>query len=291
MIADLLSLLPNLKEKTKQISDENLLTGQEWVLYDILETQKVVWFFRSNGNLEIFKNGIGLPRPGRWEYISNKGVKNSLITEVEDGRYLLKQAFFDDNFLMLTIDGSFNDYKIFLNQSKIPVELNSQKIISDYIMEKYIMPEIEKEKIAREIAEKEKKRREDEEAKERRKQDESHAEIRKQNELREDFLKSEKVRLLNSFSEELKQNGIQSYNEFVHKERRQKKILNKKFWNILDQFTENEKEILRSFNQLDNLENIFITYLNKLNIIWAWIALSVIILLFLIIYFSLKGII
>ena len=74
---------------------------------------------------------------GKWEYLGNK----SLLIDNNNGSYLFKHGFFDENILALKVDSS-EEYAVFVNENKYDGELNSIDRIFDFLRLKYLEPSI-----------------------------------------------------------------------------------------------------------------------------------------------------
>ncbi len=124
-------LIPKIQRYSKHLDDLTLLTNQHWVVIDEVKNSKLVYIFRGNNELLISKDGK--VEKGKWEILLN----NSILLETNDGNYLMKHGFFDENILALKIDGKL-DYALLVNENNINGEFNSAKEVFDYLENKYV---------------------------------------------------------------------------------------------------------------------------------------------------------
>jgi hypothetical protein len=110
------------------------LTNQHWVLIDNIESEKQVYLFRPDNELLIAKNGKIEKR--KWEYLGNK----SLMIDLGDETFLFKHGFFDENLLVLKIDGR-QEYAFFINENKYTGDINSFSKVIEFLTDKYLFNE------------------------------------------------------------------------------------------------------------------------------------------------------
>lgn len=128
MKAYIANIIPRLKNFSKKLDDSTKLTNQHWVNIDEDETAKTVYIFDSNGDLDIFQNGIGVDS-GSWKFIDNTSIKLKLSNSPA---ILLKHGFFDEYVLALKLDSS-DKYVFFVNETKYEGELNKIEDILKFL--------------------------------------------------------------------------------------------------------------------------------------------------------------
>ena len=134
----LADIIPRIQRFSQKLDNLTLLTNQQWVVLDELNSSKNIYIFRSNNELLISHNGK--VQKGRWEYLGN----NSILIDQKDESYLFKHGFFDENVLALKVD-SKNEYALLVNETKYEGELNSVERVLDFLSSKYLAPNIRKE--------------------------------------------------------------------------------------------------------------------------------------------------
>lgn len=127
-------ILPKIQRFSKRLDDLTLLTNQHWIVIDEINTSKNVYYFKTNNELLISKNGI--VEKGKWELLGN----NSLLIDRKDESYLFKHGFLDENILALKIDTK-EEYAFLLNENNSTVELNNATDIVNFLTKKYLKPE------------------------------------------------------------------------------------------------------------------------------------------------------
>lgn len=130
-------LIPKLQKFSQKLDNLTLLTNQHWVVIDDIDDDKNVYIFRTNNDLIISKNGK--VEKAKWEYLGN----NSLLIDKNDESYLFKHGFFDENILALKVD-SKDEYAFLINENKYEGELNSMNRVIDFLVKKYIEPQVKK---------------------------------------------------------------------------------------------------------------------------------------------------
>ena len=132
----ILDIIPKILRFSRKLDDSSNLIGHHWVLFnDSLNETKTVFIFRSQNELIIAKNGI--IEKSKWEYLGN----DSIILETKENTLLLKHGFVDEKILALKRD-SFNDYSIFINESKANQEFNSIEDIVGFLSRTYLLSEV-----------------------------------------------------------------------------------------------------------------------------------------------------
>ena len=135
----ILDIIPKIQRFSRKLEDCSNLIGHHWVLFnDSLNETKTVFIFRPQNELIIAKNGI--IEKSKWEYLGN----DSIILETKENSLLLKHGFLDEKILALKRD-SFNDYSIFINESKANQEFNSIEDIVGFLNRNYLQSKVKKE--------------------------------------------------------------------------------------------------------------------------------------------------
>ncbi len=110
----LLSLLPRLKQYSKDLDRKEVFVDIPWVFIDENQRQQK-YIFRRNGELILSLNGD--VTIGKWEYISS--AKSLLIDRLVD-RILLNQNFVDEAVMVLRKDGKKDDNLFLANEILLP---------------------------------------------------------------------------------------------------------------------------------------------------------------------------
>ncbi len=103
-------IIPRLARHSERLDDITMLINKRWVLFDEVENQKTVYFFKKNYDLIISING-NVER-GNWELIDNDYLSIKTI----EGEFMFKKDFNDDNLFALKKD-NVNEYAIFVNET------------------------------------------------------------------------------------------------------------------------------------------------------------------------------
>ncbi|MDB5206052.1 MAG: hypothetical protein JWR72_1127 [Flavisolibacter sp.] len=114
----ILDIIPKIQSYSRKLDEVALLTNQNWVSVNDIDTSKTVFIFRTNQQLIISENGK-IEKGASWEYLGN----NSLIINRQDESYLFKHGFLDETILAMKVDG-LNEYAVFVNETKYGKELN-----------------------------------------------------------------------------------------------------------------------------------------------------------------------
>jgi hypothetical protein len=125
-------IIPRIQRYSQKLDDLTKLTNQHWISLDEIGQTKLVYIFRENNQLLISDNGI--IKKGTWEYLGNQ----SLLIETNQGCFLLKNCFFDQNIIAFKFD-SANKYTFFINETKFENELNSIEDIVQFLTMKYLI--------------------------------------------------------------------------------------------------------------------------------------------------------
>lgn len=132
----ILDIIPRIQRFSRKLDESSNLIGHHWVLFnDRLDETKTVFIFRSQNELIIAKNGI--VEKSRWEYLGN----DSIIIDTKENTLLLKHGFLDEKILALKRD-SFNDYSIFINESKANQEFNTIEDVAEFLNRNYLRSKI-----------------------------------------------------------------------------------------------------------------------------------------------------
>lgn len=125
-------LIPKIQDYSKKLDDLTIFQNQNWVLFNEIQNNKIVYIFRSNGQLLISENGF--IKKGLWEYINSK----NLLIDDGDNTFLFKPGFIDSNIMALKLDGS-EEYAFFLNESNANSELKNFQEITSFLKNKYLL--------------------------------------------------------------------------------------------------------------------------------------------------------
>lgn len=126
-----LDIIPKLKAFSLQLDIDSLLVNKNWVLVSEGDTLRIVYIFRSGGELLISKQGR-IER-GKWESISS----DTLLLESESGIFLFRHGFIDSQVLALKLDGS-QEYALFVNELLFN-EINATiSCVIKYLNESYL---------------------------------------------------------------------------------------------------------------------------------------------------------
>ncbi len=130
------AIVSQLRLFSRKLSEIELLTNIFWVLIDH-SGEKVIYRFRKNKELLIIREG-NVERAS-WTYIE----KDFILLEIPGNRraYLLKNAFFDPDFLLLHINCS-KDVAFFVNERLYDKTVNAKSKIEALLVEKYIRPQL-----------------------------------------------------------------------------------------------------------------------------------------------------
>lgn len=124
-------IIPKIQRFSRQLDDLTLLTNQHWVSLGEINHLKKVFIFRANKQLLISIHGM--VEKCSWEYLGNQ----SILVENNEGTYLMRQGFFDENVLALKLDNGANEYAFFVNESKYQKELNTITDVLKFLEERY----------------------------------------------------------------------------------------------------------------------------------------------------------
>lgn len=130
-------IIPRIQRYSYRLDDLTKLTNQHWVSIGDIGQTKCVYIFRKNNQLLISKNGI--VDKGTWEYLGNQ----SLLFDTDEGSFLLKHGFFDQNIIALKLD-STNNYAFFVNETKYDKELNKIEDVFAFLRKQYLTPKNKK---------------------------------------------------------------------------------------------------------------------------------------------------
>ncbi len=120
---------------SRKLSEMELLTNIFWVLIDHTG-EKTIYKFRRNNELLIIR--AGTVERASWTYIE----RDFILLEIPGNRraYLLKNAFFDPDFLLLSINCS-KEVAFFVNEQLFAKTVNTQSKVEALLVEKYIRPQ------------------------------------------------------------------------------------------------------------------------------------------------------
>ncbi|MCU0444300.1 MAG: hypothetical protein MUE85_05230 [Microscillaceae bacterium] len=131
-------IIPKIQRFSEKLDNLTLLTNQHWVVIDGIEKNKTVYIFRNNNELLISVNGK--VEKGQWEYLGNK----SLLIDNQEGSYLFKYDFNDQNIIALKID-SKEEYAFLVNENRYEGEINSLEKVIDFLTKTYLNPQTKKQ--------------------------------------------------------------------------------------------------------------------------------------------------
>jgi hypothetical protein len=123
-------LIPRIQRFSKRLDDLTKLTNQHWVSIGDISINKRVYIFETNGELDIYENGVEVDF-GTWKLINQ-----SLKLKLKSGGYLLKHGFVDENVIALKLDSS-EEYAFFVNETKYHSELNNIGDVLKFLETKY----------------------------------------------------------------------------------------------------------------------------------------------------------
>lgn len=129
----LADIIPRIQRYSKRLDDLTMLTNQHWVSINDITDTKTVYIFDSNGELDIFENGLGIDS-GSWKLLDSNSLKLKLNN---NQTLLLKHGFFDENVIALKLD-STDRYAFFVNENKHFGELNTIEDVINFLEEKYL---------------------------------------------------------------------------------------------------------------------------------------------------------
>ena len=114
MKTHLKNIINQLKSQTLTLEKTSLFVDKPWALVDDdFEVQKLI--FKSNKELILSKNGK--VQVGKWDYFAE--AKSILIDRCVD-KILCKETFIDKGVMILSLDGTSNDFFILANENIIP---------------------------------------------------------------------------------------------------------------------------------------------------------------------------
>ena len=129
----IVSIIPNLKKYSKKLNDISLLTQDGWALIDSSPSKSKIYYFKRDKELLITYRGR--VKHGSWEIIHN----NINIKE-DDGSFIFKLDYFNENYLILGIDNQEGNI-FFVKESLYQKGINSFSAIEkelDKIHKKHI---------------------------------------------------------------------------------------------------------------------------------------------------------
>lgn len=127
----IIDIIPKIQKFSKRLDDLSNLVNHHWVLFnDTPNVGKTVFIFSEKNKLNISNNGI--VERSKWEYLGSE----SIILETKDQIYLLKHGFLGEKVLALKRDG-YNEYLIFINESKAKIDFDSIDSVINFLNEQY----------------------------------------------------------------------------------------------------------------------------------------------------------
>jgi hypothetical protein len=67
-------IIPRIQRYSKRSDQLTMLTNQHWISINDITDSKTVYFFDSNGELDIFENGFGIDS-GTWRLLDSNSLK------------------------------------------------------------------------------------------------------------------------------------------------------------------------------------------------------------------------
>jgi len=127
----ILDIIPKIKSYSKRLDDASILQNKPWIFLDENTKSKIVYIFRSNGQLLISNNGI--IEKAKWEFINNELI----MIETKESSFLFRHGFLDENILALNLDGQ-DGFALLINEIQLQRELNSYDAVLKYLENSYI---------------------------------------------------------------------------------------------------------------------------------------------------------
>jgi len=108
------SLLPRLKQYSKNLDQTSIFIDKPWIMIDENKDQHH-YVFHKDGRLIMSLNGS--VQIGKWEFLA--GSNSLLIDRIKDSM-LLNQEFIEDGLMFLKKDGLKDHFFILINKNVIP---------------------------------------------------------------------------------------------------------------------------------------------------------------------------
>lgn len=126
----LFDILPKIKRFSKRLDDKTILQGKSWMAINEDNTVKTVYIFSENNNLVVSNSGKA--EVGKWTFLN----ADSILLQLDQGAYLMKHGFLDDEFLILNLDGT-DEFALFINETKLGQQIKSINEVSKYLAKRY----------------------------------------------------------------------------------------------------------------------------------------------------------
>jgi len=107
------------------------ISQKQWVAVNDITNVKTIFIFKSNNELLIYENGIGIGT-NSWRYLDSQ----SLEIKKNQVSYFMKQTFLDENILILKRGGT-DESDFFINETIYGHKLKTHKEIIDYLHHRY----------------------------------------------------------------------------------------------------------------------------------------------------------
>lgn len=130
MQSQILSLLPSLIPFDYDNHYDTLFINQNWVLVNGISEKKSIYTFIDENTLIITEKEDTIETAWCIDF------KNTFSIQTEDDLKIFKVYFKGDDILVLDRE-KYNDYAIFLNQTKYTKDINNLDDIHHYLKEKY----------------------------------------------------------------------------------------------------------------------------------------------------------
>lgn len=131
----ILDIIPKIKSYSKRLDDASILQNKPWIFLDENTKSKIVYIFRTNGQLLISNNGI--IEKSKWEFINN----DLIMIETKESSFLFRHGFLDENILALNLDGQ-DGFALLINEIQLQRELNSYDAVLKYLENSYLKTNI-----------------------------------------------------------------------------------------------------------------------------------------------------
>lgn len=108
------NILPQLKMYSEGLDKKSLLIEKPWVLVNSTTSyQKLI--FKRNG--ELIMSTDGKVDVGKWEYLASA---KSILLDRNTDKVLLNHGFLDEKVLLLSVDGSEDNFFLLANENTLP---------------------------------------------------------------------------------------------------------------------------------------------------------------------------
>lgn len=129
-------IIPRIQRFSRRLDNTTLLTRQPWVVIDETTNTRLVYFFRSEGEILISLNGKA--ESARWELLGD----HSLLIRRSNENIIFKHGFFDENILALKLYDNREEFAFLVNENRYDDGLNSIEGINRFLQQRYLPSEI-----------------------------------------------------------------------------------------------------------------------------------------------------